>query len=419
MQKMAMMPAFNRNKGNFLSAKIYSDVRGNACECGGKFTKRQKEMGVSFPVCDSCANGRPNKYRIVATFEDDETREKIRVTLRTDQQGKRLESQLQVGFWLETVKREIEAGEFDVNLYKSEEKRREFKFENFSKVYLAHHEKRLNKGEITPSGLRNKKNYTGKLVKHFRGFDIGNIRTGKIEEFKVLFEESDSQLNHCLQELKAILYYAHKMEKIHYVPSISVKKTSKRKQTMDLATGLKIIEKIKNPVVQHICQILAIYPVRPGEVRALRWKDVDLMGGSITFCSHFSDNKIIEGRKSRKIDEQYGSLTLPLTQAAREVINLQVRDIDPDGFVFKGQRGPYVSNNAFNSAWRKAREAAGFSPTREMKYDLYELKHAVLSELNAKSGGNLKTLEKASGVDIKTLMERYVYSHDDLATIYQ
>ena len=52
------------------------------------------------------------------------------------------------------------------------------------------------------------------------------------------------------------------------------------------------------------------------------------------------------------------------------------------------------------------------------KFDLYEFKHAVLSDLNKKANGNLKTLENASGIDIKTLMDRYVYSDDNLVNYF-
>ena len=410
MSKQAVIHCHSLNKGDFVSAKIYSDIK--LCECGGKFSAKENFKQMQLPVCAGCG-AEPSKYRIVATFIDD-TGVKIRVTVRNDQDGKRLVDSLQVAYWFKTIEREIKENEFDVNKYKSEDSRKAFKFENFSQRYLDHHQKRMIKGEITPSGLRNKQNNCRHLNAFFKNFDISKIRSGKIEAFKSESDLTDSQVNKCLEELRTVLNYAKTLEMINYTPNISVKKTNKRKKTIDLETGLKIISKIENQVVKDICNMLAIYPVRPGEVRALKWKDVDFKNGTLTFCEHFSDNKIIKGRKSQKEGDKYASLTLPMTEAARNIINSQVRDLNQQAHVFKGQRGPYVSNNAFNSAWRKARAAAGFTPSEEMKYDAYELKHAVLSELNERTGGNLKTLEKASGVDIKTLMDRYVYSHDDL-----
>lgn len=416
MSKQAVIQYHYLNKGDFVSAKIYSDVRGNQCECGGKFTAKQRLRDLELPACNKCGM-EPSLYMIRATFED-ETGEKIRVNIRNDQDGKRLTDPLQVGYWFKTIKREIDSCEFDVNRYKSEDSRKAYKFKNFVKTYLDYNEKRLINGEITPSGLTSKKNKCVHLVRHFGNYDITKIRSKQIEMFRTEFEHSDNLMNRCLEELKTVLNRARAMEMINFTPVITVKKTNRRKKTMDIETGLKIISKIGNPTIKSLCTLLSIYPVRPGEVRALKWRDVDFAKGTITFCEHFSENKVIKGRKSQKEGDRYSTLTLPLTQAARVVLNNQVRDLNQDAFVFKGSRGPYVSNNAFNFAWRKARALAGFEQTESMKYDAYELKHAVLSELNEKTGGNLKTLEKASGVDIKTLMDRYVYSHDDLKNYF-
>ena len=65
---------------------------------------------------------------------------------------------------------------------------------------------------------------------------------------------------------------------------------------------------LKKKFIANIISILSEYPVRPGEVRSLRWNDLDFKKNTIRFDEHFSDEKLVKGRKSRKIGEKHGVL---------------------------------------------------------------------------------------------------------------
>lgn len=406
------------NRGLFLSATIQSDLKVNACKCGGKFDDLEKFKGYEIPACNKCGEN-PCKLRIRAkVITTDGVRE--RVEIRYNQAGERLVDAIDCLTTIKMIKIEIANGSFDVRKYSSQAKRESYIFENFTKEYLEYHLKRRNKGDITPSGYSNKIKNTNHLVKYFSGVDISYFKNYHIENFRVDFDGSNAMLNHCLAELKTMFNYAHRFGLVSALPYIGeVKRSKTRTETMTLEQGLRILGHVKNETYRNIIQLLSEYPVRPGEVRALRWNDINFRKGTIRFDEHFSDEKSVEGRKSRKPGEKHSELILPLSASARFIFQNLPRSLNQDNYVFKGLRGDFVSSTALNRAWRNARVLAKLTPNKKMRYDLYEFKHAVLSELNSKTGGNLKTLENASGVDIKTLMERYVYSHDDLQEYFQ
>ena len=147
----------NFNRGDFLSAKIYSDTKAD-CACGGKFSGKRDMEEYIFPVCNSCEKF-PPLFRIVAMIVDGDGL-KERVTIRHNNDGERFTKWSMVAYSLDSVKSEIKNGIFDANKYKSKAKRVSYLFENFTQEYLDFHKKREIKKEITPSG------YSNKIKKH-------------------------------------------------------------------------------------------------------------------------------------------------------------------------------------------------------------------------------------------------------------
>lgn len=408
----------NYNRGNFLGAKIYSDVRDNKCECGGKFSARSVFKGLEFPICNKCKSD-PPRYRVVAKIVD-ANGVRQDATLRHDQNGNRLCESIDVLYCLKIIQDEISNGVFDANKYKSKNKRDSYRFENFAKDYLDMNEKRLARNEMTIGGFKYKRGCVKHLVNHFKDIDISYFRNLHVENFRENFEGTNARMNQCLSELKTMLNYAHKKEKITHVPYIGeVKKSKKRTEIMEYEIGLEILSHVEGKKYVDLITIISEYPVRPGEVRALRWNDINFKDGTIKFDEHFSDEKPEDGRKSRRLGQKHSVLILPMTNTARKIFLEMPRPLNSDEYVFKGDVGKFVSATTMNKKWREARDRAKIKPTEEKKYHLYEFKHGILSDLLMKVGGNLKTLENASGVDIKTLMERYTYSNDDLKKYFQ
>ena len=77
------MPISKLCKGAILSARIYADVKGNKCLCGGIFSKREpykKDSLIILPVCSLCGED-PALYVIDATVKDDNGN-KVQVRIR-------------------------------------------------------------------------------------------------------------------------------------------------------------------------------------------------------------------------------------------------------------------------------------------------------------------------------------------------
>jgi integrase len=400
------------NKGFWIMAKIYSDVKGN-CSCGGSFSGKATLKGIEYPVCSSCKDT-PTLFRIRAKVVDLNFQEKY-IDIRHAQNGERLVDIFECFTTLRQIESELEAGKFDIRKYDSAQCKESYLFENYAQDYLKHHENRLARGEISPAGFKNKKKYVKVLAAFFSGKDIASIRNPQIEAFKDSFTDKFRTRDLALGELKAILNYAHKMEVIGTVPKFDlVPASKKRKEIISLDVANKVIEKIEDEQYKFMIWLLSIYPVRPCELRALKWSDVDYFGNEVSFRSHFSSEKLLDGRKSVSSGDK-SEVNFPLHQRLRDYLVSIPRPLKKDEFIFKGKEQAFVSEKCLSNAWRKA--------TRFLKlpdHQLYELRHARLSQIAEQSKGDIVTMLKVSGhTNPKTLMERYVRSNQDLSEFFQ
>ncbi len=146
--------------------------------------------------------------------------------------------------------------------------------------------------------------------------------------------------------------------------------------------------------------------LRPGEVRALTWRDVDFQQGIITVRNAVKcENEEIGAPKSRT-----GKRIVPLPQELAQQLMAHPKT---GIFIFAGEDGKPISREKYNLSWREImrlmyREAGLIRPTKEQKTasgmsDLtaYHLRHTYATRL----------VEK--GVDIKTV--QYLMGHSDIS----
>lgn len=399
------------NKGFWLAARIYSDVKGN-CSCGGTFTDKQKLKNLEYPVCNKCQDT-PRLFRIRAKVVDMNNQDKY-IDVRHAQNGERLKDIIDCLSTLKQIENEIESGSFDIRRYDSVASRESYLFVNYSKKYLEFHAKRAERGEISPAGFKNKKKYVKVLGKFFDEIDIGTINIPLIEEFKNSFTDRFRTRDLALGELKAVLNHAHKYEVITKVPKFDLLPAStKRKEIISLDMADKIISNIADPQYKTMIKLLSIYPVRPSELRALKWSDISFHDQTVVFQRHFSDDKIMEGRKSVSSGEK-SSLTYPLVPDLENYLRSIPRPFKDD-YLFKGREGEFVSENCLARAWRKSTKDLRLPP-----YQLYELRHARLSKIAEQSNGDIVKMMKVSGhTNPKTLLERYVRTDSNLKEFFQ
>lgn len=367
-------------RGIFMKGLILSDDRGG-CACGGKFI-RKEELGYTIPACDLCGRY-PKKLRIQRYLPTLDGRGK-NTFIRYDHRNKRLENIQQAIRVLEFIDYELEEGIFDPKKYASREVADQLKFGHFVKNrYLPMHNNRLIIKEITPGGLRSKKSIAkNHLVPHFGNMDIRDINAAKIQLYFESYTAKLRSRDKSIQELRCILKYAHKLEiisKMPILPSIEKAKSRDVENFPSVDLQNEIIGHIENPIYKAMIRVLALYALRPCEVRAMMWKDLDLNNRVVKIQRHFSGkDTIIDGRKSLQKHEKGGVHYLPMLSEFIEILNGIPRR-GPEDFIFKGKRGLAVSHDTILQTWNKACEKANVSGIQ-----LYEgTKHARMSYLKS------------------------------------
>lgn len=408
------------NKGEFLSAKICSDVKSNICSCGGKFSKFELIKEYEIPCCDSCGE-HPDKFRIRAKVKNLSGSIK-RIEIRYDQNGDRLTDFVDCLTTIKYIKLEIKKGIFDVRKYEAKKSKVMFEFDRFIELqYPPYHLRRYQNKELTKSGYRHKVGSCKKLVSFYDKMDISTFKTSHIEAFRKKYEGTSSTINYLLNDLRTILKYAVDIDYLTTLPNFGrIKTSNKRKVAMSYDKAKEVVSNIDNKKYQDILKLALIYPVRPSEILTLRWNDIDFVKGTIRFDEHLSDGELTSGRKSRNINDRYGTLLLPLSHTAKNILRDQVISLNGEDFIFKSKyNNTNIKMRTIQRAWNDAKNKVSIDPIKDGDAKMYEIKHAVLSRLYESTNKNLKTMEKMSGVNINTLMDRYVYSNDDLSQYVQ
>lgn len=415
-KKLNSMPLAKFCKGLILSARVYADTPGYKCQCGGVFKKRiphSDHEDILVPKCNAC-NKYPPVFHIDADAKDPNGN-KIRVKIRNDQNNARLDNISQVIFTLQTIQKEIMEGEFDVTRYVSKEARESFRFKNYVLEYIKEHEARLLKGDITPKGLRDKKQIINKqLVPYFGGHDLTKINQPLILKFQRSYIKNFRTRDLALGELKTILKQAVKDGKLKVSPPFDkIPKANTRENIITLELIHETIAKIPQKLYRDMLAIMTVYPLRPSELRALRWVDVDFIKDEIHIKGHFSDEVWIKGRKSISSGKK-SELKYPLLKEIRAILNhyrasrVPMLDREND-FIFKGIHGTHVQDEAFAKAWREARKVIGH------EHQMYEIRHRCLTEFGKRHKGDIMKMQKFSGhTNANTLLDRYIHDDSDM-----
>lgn len=411
------------NIGDFLSAKIYSDLKSNFCSCGGQFIGKETWKGLELPCCDSdhCDNN-PSLFRINARISD-ENGAKRTITIRHSQDGERLTDPIEVITTLKRIKQEINEGNFDCRKYDSATSKDSFLFENVLFKYFAYYDKRLKlkgKDGISPGALRKKKTLAKLHLKpYFTGIDVNSISSVKIKIFKDSWTDRLPTRNHSLAELKRILNWCCEYELIKSVPKFDpIPKTKQRNNVASIATVREVLPFVEDEYYLKIFKLLGIYPIRPCEVRCLRWKDINIRKKTITIQRHLSDGVELDGRKSIDIDNENGKgkISYPLTDEAINIIKSLQRSIDKNNLLFPSKRDifKFISHSVLPFHWSKACKAA-----KVTYFEPYEIKHARASEISENNNGNVKiTMDALGHTNINTTM-RYIKSDSSFTEIFQ
>jgi integrase len=410
------VPLNQNNIGFWMGAKIYSDIKGNKCSCGGSFNGKesfryrvgQSIKELNYPVCNLCQLP-PAHFRIRAKVSDP-SKKAAYVFIRHDKGGNRLVDPLDACQLIKQIDIDSSKGSFDFKEYDSKKALEYLRFPNVFDLNLVEEENRMKLGELTPKSFLSKKSCGKILREYFEKDRIHEIDDVRINEFKKSFTDRTRTRDLCLGELKFVLKTAKKKKLITVVPDFDpISKARKREQVISMDDARKIVEKVVNPVFKTMIELLMIYPVRPSELRALQWRDIKWDINKVVFERHFSANTLIHGRKSISKGNK-SRLKYKLCRKLKEYLSSIPQPLNKEEFVFSQGINGFVSEDRISDEWRIARKK-----TRIKGHSLYELRHARLTELAQLSNGNITKMLNVSGhTNSKTLIDSYIRDDSDM-----
>lgn len=160
--------------------------------------------------------------------------------------------------------------------------------------------------------------------------------------------------HHSVRALKRLFRWALEEDLIpkDYFRRLKTPRCGARRRILTRAELVKLYRASSRPY-RRLLMAARHTMARPGELRALRWRDVHLERRLILLWEFKAKERRRDGQEVRKIP-----LTLPLV---RLLSNMR-KGAGPEDFVFLGREGKPLTANAVRCAIRRARAAAGLGP---------------------------------------------------------
>ena len=258
----------------------------------------------------------------------------------------------------------------------------------FSHVYgnwLKQRELDLARNDIAPAYYPKLKQYGKEFVKFFKDRDIRAISTADIKKFRNSLSSSlkaKTQKNKldALHKFFQDLFDDEVLDKIPKFPKIRVQKTDPAWITKDIQTKvLSCVPFEHKPVIEFLIET----GLRPAEVRALKWKNVE------KDCIHIKagfSNGIF-----REITKTKNQWSIPMLKRIKEILNRIPRSLQTDFVFWHGKNKPY-SEKKVRYVWYEACEKAGVD-----RIKLYQgTRHSFASQ-NVNSGVSLELIGAMMG----------------------
>lgn len=173
-----------------------------------------------------------------------------------------------------------------------------------------------------------------------------------------------------------------------------------RDRVVPPAAGVVLLAAL--PTADRALWGVAMYAgLRRGELLALRWRDIDLSGGTIAVRRSWDPGAKVFGSPKSKA----GTRVVPLVARLRPLLaaqHLASADTDPDALVFPGRGGNPLSPHTVAARARRAWQAAGLD-----RVTLHECRHTYASLMIA-AEVNMKQLSTWMGHSTITItLDRY------------
>jgi integrase len=295
---------------------------------------------------------------------------------------------------------EIENGTFDANFY-AKSKKSLLSFSVYALEWLAGCEKREERDELSLAYLKDLQRFIHKIfIPYFQQTNILDIKGRELKAFFL-------SLNYHAKTVYNIMAALHKIFKdAVYEEVIPAMPNFPKQGRIPEPDWNWAYEDVQDHILGQLEQddlyaifFLMSHGCRPGELRALKHKDLDLKADKVTIRRSFSRTKLVETTKSKR------RRTIDLDETWKEMYLARPRAIDPEAFIFN-KNGKPLSATWLTKQWRKACDKAGVDGLT-----LYDgTRHSLASQL-ANRDVNLYKIGKLLGHSTMKMTERY--SHLD------
>ena len=359
-------------RGLYMSSVIAPMPNTQCRECGeGVFVSKMydSKFKLSVHVCAKCG-GYPKQIKLRKSLPVGVKGTSARIDILRNRLGERLDSIEEAMHMARVIEYDLRDNRFDPNDYRTKSMSEAFFFENIIRSeYIPRYEEKYGIG-----GFETKMVMINHLINYFGMMPISKIKTVHVEDFQFLYKCGDRSKDLAIEELGVILKYFKKKRVIKELIELPETKRSKERSVKDFLTKEEqqiVISKIDDVYYRNMIEILAEYALRPGDIRALKWEDINFHNQTFTIKEHFAKARLKSGRKSTE-----DALTLPMTPKFLEIIKSLPHSIDGSEFVFKSKN----SNGTFDQGavgearlrihWNKANEKA-FKKNKIKKVSLY------------------------------------------------
>jgi len=362
-------------------------------KCGEKF-QEIKHLGYICPDCETT----PKKFYL------DLPHNGMRLRIFVDKAGQPLDSYKRASGLRELINYELKAHSFDPSKY-SRTLAQDFWTCNLLDRYYE-----ARKDNMAPSYRKDFKRMVWQGKEFFATTDVREVRKLHLIQYQEYLTKahqwSAKTLKNALEVFKAFLNWCREtlelLDTVPVFPEVICPEPETRWLSNEAQIGVfNHVPEEDKPIIRF----LMLHPCRPGEARALLWRDVDLQGMSIRISATFSKNTYHEKRKGRKSKP----VEIPIHPEMVEFFLEKVSSNLPQSFVFSNPRtGTPYSQDALVRLWSKIRKMAGL----DEGFRLYDAtRHSAATQL-ANSGSSIFTISKLLGHHNTKTTERY--SHPDL-----
>lgn len=391
----------NPGKGRDICMAGSLHTKQHCPKCGGKFEDTGFDM-----LCTKCIT-RPTRLFVSFYWKDPKFKRSKRLKIYSDKQGAPLDSYVRAHRVLEVIRNEVDEHRFDPTNYQRS-KYQNLGFEEIATRWLQNQIKLMEKGDLSPSYIKELNRFvTKRFMPYFQKFDVRDLKSGHIKSFYLDLPEHLSP-----KTRRNIMSALHKMlsdflddEFIETMPKFPKFKIPEPSWNWaDKETQESIIQRIPNRFTDvPFINFMARHGVRPGEARALQWRDLNLKEGLAVIRRTFSLNQLREFTKTKKIR------IIPLHPETIKELRELPRPINKEQFVFTKKGKPYSESWA-RKIWNKAKRDLDIGDLK-----LYEgTRHSVASQAYNR-GVSLELIGEMLGHTNPKTTKRY--SHVDPSSL--